>query len=120
MKILRTFLVLLLCAVLPLTGLAAGCVTGECSMQQSMAMDDGSDMSATMPSSDLMKSSTGGKAKGVLGKMTAQCQIGCLYLPVTTLEVTRPAGLSSPVVFNYAQSLIVREQGGLWRPPRSL
>jgi hypothetical protein len=113
MKILRTFLVLLLCAMLPLTGLAASCLTGECSMQQSMAMDDGSDMSATMPSCDLTKSSTGSKAKGVFCKMTAQCQFGCQYLPVANPGVARPAGFSSPVVFHYALSLTVREPAGL-------
>jgi hypothetical protein len=69
-----------------------------------------------------MKSSTAGKAKGkaVFCKMTAQCQIGGQYLPVAALEVTRPAGLSSAIVFNYAQSLTVREPAGLWRPPRAI
>ena len=120
MKLLRTFLLLLLCAVLPISGLAASGLVGECPMQQSMGMGNGGEMSATMPDCDSMKSSSAGKAKGVFCKMSAQCQIGCQYLPVATLEVTRPAGFSSSVVFNYAQSLSDREPAGLWRPPRAI
>jgi hypothetical protein len=67
-----------------------------------------------------MKSSQPEKAKGFFCKVTARCQLGSLYHPVSTTEVTRPAGLSSPVVFHYAQSLSVREPAGLWRPPRAI
>jgi hypothetical protein len=120
MKLLRTFLVLLLCAVLPLTGLAASGLTGECPMQQSGAMAMQGDMPAVMSGCDAMKSSPGGKAKGMFCKMSAQCQIGCQSLPAAAPQLTRPSSFSSPVVFRYAQVLPVREPGGLWRPPRAL
>ena len=89
-------------------------------MQVSMGNDDSSAMSSDMPRCETMKSSQPGTAKGFFCKVTAQCQLGSLYHPVSTTEVTRPAGLSSPVVFRYALSLTVREPGGLWRPPRAI
>jgi hypothetical protein len=89
-------------------------------MQMPMSADEGSAMSSDMPGCETMKSSQPGKAKGFFCKATAQCQLGSLYHPVSAAEVTRPAGLSSPVVFHYAQSLPVREPAGLWRPPRTL
>ncbi|MFL9858855.1 hypothetical protein PQR72_24505 [Paraburkholderia madseniana] len=120
MKFLRTLLLLLLCAALPISGLAASGLTGECPMQMSMGYDDSSAMSSDMPGCETMKSSQPGKAKGLFCKVTAQCQLGSLYHPVSRTEVSRPAGLSSPVVFHYAQSLSVREPGGFWRPPRAI
>ncbi|MFM0597248.1 hypothetical protein [Paraburkholderia dilworthii] len=120
MKFLRTLLLLLLCAALPISGLAASGLTGECPMQMSMASDDGGAISSEMPGCETMKSAPVGKTKGFFCKTTAQCQLGSLYHPVSSTEVTRPAGLSSSVVFHYAQSLIVREPAGLWRPPRTI
>jgi hypothetical protein len=120
MKFLRTLLLLLLCAALPISGLAASGLTGECPMQTSIATDDGSTMSSEMPGCETMKSAPAGKTKGFFCKATAQCQLGSLYHPVNVTEVTRPAGLSSPLVFHYAQSLSVREPAGLWRPPRAI
>jgi hypothetical protein len=113
-------LLLLLCAVLPISGLAASGLTGECPMQMSMGSNDGNEMSSEMPGCETMKSSQPGKTKGFFCKATAQCQLGSLYYPSPRVEVTRPAGLSSPVVFHYAQSLTVREPAGLWRPPRAI
>ena len=89
-------------------------------MQMAMGSDDVSAMSSDMPGCETMKSSQPGKAKGFFCKVTAQCQLGSLYHAVSSTEVTRPAGLSSPVVFHYAQSLPVREPAGLWRPPRAI
>jgi len=120
MKFLRTLLLLLLCAVLPISGLAASGLTGECPMQMSMGSDDGGAMSSEMPGCEMIKFSQPGKAKGFFCKATAQCQLGSLYHPVSRIELTRPAGLFRPVVFHYAQSLTVREPAGLWRPPRAL
>lgn len=120
MKFFRTLLLLLLCAALPISGLAASGLTGECPMQMSMGYDDSSAMSSEMPGCETMKSSQPEKAKGSFCKVTAQCQLGSLYHPVSTTEVTRPAGLSIPVVFHYAQSLTVRELAGLWRPPHAI
>ncbi|TKC86884.1 hypothetical protein FAZ69_19830 [Trinickia terrae] len=120
MKLLRTFILLLLCTVLPISGLAASGLTGECPMRMSMGSGDGSAKSAEMSGCEMMKSSHPGKAKGFFCKATAQCQLGNLFHPVSRIEVIRPAGLSSPVVFHYAQSLAVRIPAGLWRPPRSL
>ncbi|MFM0198102.1 hypothetical protein PQQ65_34130 [Paraburkholderia strydomiana] len=120
MKFLRTLLLLLLCAALPISGLAASGLTGACPMQMSMGSDDSSATSSDMPGCETMKSSQPGKAKGFFCKATAQCQLGSLYHPVSTTNVTRPAGLSSRVVFHYALSLTVREPAGLWRPPRTI
>jgi hypothetical protein len=121
MKLLRTIILLLICATLPLTGLAASGLVGECPMQQSMSMDMGGS-SADMPGCDAMKPSPAGKAKGqgVFCKLSAQCQFGSLYHPVATTGVSRPAALATPVAFHYVQSLQVRDPNGLWRPPRSL
>jgi hypothetical protein len=119
MNLLRTFLVLLLCAVLPLSGLAASGLAGQCPMQAAMAAGDGSTMQADMPGCDVMKSTSAGKAKGLSCKVTAQCQLGSLYHPASVPVVVRPVGLFRSVVFHYAQSLSVHEPGGLWRPPRT-
>lgn len=120
MKILRTLLVLLLCAMLPLSGLAASGTTGACPMESTMAGDTA--MSADMPGCDSMNptSSEHGKSKVSLCKVSAQCQMGSLYHPVSSPTVTRPAGSFVPVSFHYAQSLSIREPDGLWRPPQSL
>nr|WKF59627.1 hypothetical protein HUO10_004138 [Paraburkholderia busanensis] len=124
MKLFRTLLLLLLCAMLPISGLAASGLLGDCPMQQSMAMQDDAGMSTAMPGCDSMKASpegkTHGKAKATLCKMTAQCQFGSLYYPGTTASVSRPAAPHSRVVFHYAQSLPIRAPDGLWRPPRTL
>ncbi|WP_176051448.1 hypothetical protein [Burkholderia sp. BCC1644] len=123
MKFLRTIILLLLCAVLPISGLAASGLAGECPMmQQGMSMDMDAGMSADMPGCDSMKSSSTGnahaKAKGMSCKLTAQCQFGSLYHPAARAEVSRPAAFASTVAFHYAQILPVRDPSGLWRPPR--
>ncbi|RKE37388.1 hypothetical protein B0G76_3637 [Paraburkholderia sp. BL23I1N1] len=120
MKFLRTLLLLLLCAALPVSGLAASGLTGECPMQMSMNADEGDSMSADMPGCESKPSSQTGKAKSFFCKVTAQCQLGSLYHPVSPAGITRPAGLSSTVAFHYSQSLPVREPTGLWRPPRAI
>ena len=73
MKLLRTFILSLLCAVLPISGLAASGLTGECPMQQTMSMGADASMSGDMPGRDLMKSSSvdKAKAKSVFCKVTA-------------------------------------------------
>ncbi|RQS71519.1 hypothetical protein DID96_12325 [Burkholderia sp. Bp8963] len=120
MKLLRTIILLLLCAVLPISGLAASGLTGECPMQQAMSMDTDSNMSADMPGCDSMKSQSvdKAKAKGMFCKVTAQCQFGSLYHPAARADISRPAALVRPVVFHYGESLSVRDPNGLWRPPR--
>lgn len=119
MKFLRTIFLILLCAMLPLTGLAASGLTGDCPMQRSMTTDDGSSvMSADMPGCDSMKSSTAGKAKGVFCKATAQCQFGNLYCPAFNTTVSHPMAAGNRVVFHYQESLSAHEPDGLWRPPR--
>jgi len=120
MKLLRTLLLLLLCAMLPISGLAASGLAGECPMQSSVTMQDGSTMSAAMPGCDSMKPSADGKAKAAFCKMTAQCQFGSLYYPGPQAAVVRPAAPYHRVVFHYSQSLSVRAPDGMWRPPRSL
>ncbi|MPW18954.1 hypothetical protein GCT13_19135 [Paraburkholderia sp. CNPSo 3157] len=118
MKLIRTLFILLLCAVLPISGLAASGTAGECPMEQTMAMEDG--MPAAMPGCDSTKSASTDKAKGGFCKITAQCQFGSLYYPAVTATVSHPTSVGSRVVFHYAQSLTVREPGGLWRPPRAI
>ncbi|MPV69526.1 hypothetical protein [Burkholderia sp. BE17] len=126
MKLLRTFILLLLCAVLPISGLAASGLTGECPMQHTMSMeaDTGMKMSADMSDCDSMKSPAASsakakaKAKTVACKVTAQCQFGSLYHPAARVDVTRPAAFASTIVFHYTQSVPVRDPSGLWRPPR--
>ena len=121
MKILRTIFVLLLCAMLPFTGLAATGLAGECPMQQSMSMhDDDNAMSVEMPGCDMTKSSTSNKAKGGFCKTTAQCQFASIYYPPEQATFSRPMAVSNQVVFHYAESFTGREPGGLWRPPRAL
>ena len=121
MKILRTLLVLLLCAMLPLSGLAASGATGQCPMEAEMT-GGAVAMSADMPNCDSMTpvSSEHGKSKASLCKVTAQCQMGSLYHPVSSPTIVRPVGSFVPVSFHYAESLSIREPDGPWRPPRSL
>ncbi|WP_322013519.1 hypothetical protein [Paraburkholderia sp. J12] len=121
MKIIRTFLVLLLCAMLPLSGLAASGLTGQCPLQAAMG-DDTAAMSQNMPGCDGMKSASAGHGKsgGMFCKMTAQCQAGSLYHPVSLPALSRPAGRPSPVRFHYAVACPARSPDGLWRPPRAL
>lgn len=124
MKLLRTFILLLLCAVLPISGLAASGLTGECPMQHATSMDAqaGMSMSADMSACDSMKASPAdnmkAKAKSMACKVTAQCQFGSLYHPAARADVSRPAALASTIVFHYTQSVPVRDPNGLWRPPR--
>ena len=98
--------------MLPITGLAASGMAGECPMQQRMSMDDC--MSVGVTGCDSMMSSSTIKAKGGFCKVTAQCQFGSLYYPAVTATVSHPTPLASRVVFHYVQSLTVREPGGLW------
>ena len=120
MKILRTILVLLLCAMLPLSGLAATGMAGECPLQQSMVMHHDGAMSADMSGCESMKSSTTEKAKGVFCKVTAQCQFASVYYPASPATVSHPVAISNKVVFHYAESFTGREPGGFWRPPRAI
>ncbi len=79
-------------------------------------------MQGDMPGCASMASPSGepGKSKAPLCKMTAQCQIGSLYHPVSTPTVVRPAGRFFPIRFQYVESLSIRAPDGLWRPPRVL
>ncbi|CAB3755605.1 hypothetical protein [Paraburkholderia solisilvae] len=125
MKFFRTLFVLLLCAMLPISGLAASGLAGECPMQQSAGQsaalhDDDGSTSTAMAGCDSMKPSPDGNAKTGFCKMTAQCQFGSLYYPGTSATVVRPAAPHNRVVFHYSQSLSVRAPDGRWRPPRSL
>ncbi|MDR5880533.1 hypothetical protein [Caballeronia sp. LZ032] len=120
MKILRTILFLLLCAMLPLTGRAATGLAGDCPMQQSTAAHDEDAMSAEMPGCESMKSPTTSKAKGEFCKNTAQCQFASIYHPPEQTTISRPTAVCNQVVFPYAESIAGREPGGLWRPPRAI
>ncbi|WP_150669441.1 hypothetical protein [Pandoraea anhela] len=144
MKLLRLLLVLLLCATLPLSGLAASGMTGDCPMQMSMsgeradmtamstmaAMDmagvaSSMDVSAaatpaTMDHCDSMSMPSGGKTKAPLCKVAAQCNLGSLYHPAITPEVARGASIARKTDFFYTDALRSRAPDGLWRPPTSL
>ena len=90
-------------------------------MESAMAGDTAA-MPADMPSCDSMSTTSGehGKSKVSLCKVSAQCQMGSLYHPVSSPTVTRPAGSFIPVSFHYAESFSFRAPDGLWRPPQSL
>ncbi|WP_321963488.1 hypothetical protein [Paraburkholderia sp. J7] len=120
MKILRTLLVLLLCAMLPLSGLAATGMAGECPMQQSMPMHDDGSASAAMSGCDMMKSSPASKAKGGFCKSTAQCQFASIYYPPAQASVSHPMAVARQVVFHYAESFAAHVPAGLWRPPQAI
>ncbi|WP_331694496.1 hypothetical protein [Pandoraea sputorum] len=140
MKLLRLILVLLLCAVLPLSGLAASGMAGDCPMQMTSASDDAPEMAAmpmtttaapstmalsatptlTMDHCDGMPMPAGGKLKGPFCKVTAQCNLGSLYHPAITPEVARPVSIARKTGFHYTDSLRLRAPDGLWRPPTSL
>ncbi|SMG55146.1 hypothetical protein [Paraburkholderia susongensis] len=120
MKILRTILVLMLCAMLPLSGLAASGLAGECPVQQSMPAHNDGSVSVDMPACDMMKSSTAGKPKGVFCKATAQCQFASIYYPPAQATVSHPMAVTNQVVFHYAESFAGHVPAGLWRPPRAI
>ncbi|MCI3204391.1 hypothetical protein [Pandoraea capi] len=139
MKLLRLILVLLLCATLPLSGLAASGLAGDCPMQMSMSGEPGDTMSmtamTTMTSSmdmstmaassgmdhcDGMSMPSGGKTKAPLCKVAAQCNLGSLYHPAITPEVARAASVARKSGFFYTDALRSRAPDGLWRPPTSL
>ncbi|QGZ58866.1 hypothetical protein [Paraburkholderia acidiphila] len=120
MNILQTFLVLLLCAMLPLSGLAATGMAGECPMQQSLPMHDDGAASAAMSGCNMMKSAPASKAKGGLCKGTAQCQFASIYYPPARASVTRPMAVARQVVFHYAESFAGHVPDGLWRPPQAI
>ena len=120
MKFIRLLFVVLLCAALPVSVLAASGVGGECPMHD--ATPGGyTHTGASMHDCDTDKSSSQeSKAKGAGCDASAQCQPGSLYHPVPGADVERPAECARLVVFHYAQSLTVREPGGPWRPPRAV
>lgn len=120
MKILRTILVLMLCAMLPLSGLAATGLAGECPMQQSMPMHDDGSVSVEMQGCDMMKSSSASKAKGGFCKATAQCQFASIYYPPAQASVSHPMAVTNQVVFHYAESFAGHVPDGLWRPPQAI
>ncbi|ALS61879.1 hypothetical protein [Pandoraea norimbergensis] len=125
MKFLRICCLFLLCAVLPISGLAASGLTGACPMQMSPSADDGATvdmaaMAADMAGCDSMKAPDGVKLKAPFCKATTQCQLGSLYHPVDLPSATRPFGPMTAVTFAYADTLSVRAPDGPWRPPTSL
>src|ERR1700754_4416519 len=93
MKFIRTLFVLLLCAMLPISGLAASGLTGECPMQpQSDAPLDAGGMADAMPGCDAMKPSpVGTTSKAGFCKMTAQCGFGSLYYSGVNASIVRHA-----------------------------
>jgi hypothetical protein len=111
MKFLRTLILLLLCAVLPISGLAASGLAGECPMQQSTPMPDDGAVSVDMHGCDMMKSSMPGKAKG---------QFASIYYAPVKATVSHPMAVSNQLAFHYAESFAGRVPGGLWRPPRTI
>lgn len=120
-----------MCAALPLTGLAASGVAGDCPMQmtsmsgEASAMSNMSDMAAssmtmTMDHCDGMPMTSGSKVKGPFCKVAAQCNLGNLYHPALAPEVARAASIVRKTHFSYTDSLRLRAPDGLWRPPTSL
>lgn len=132
MRWLRTFLVLLLCTVLPLSGLAASGFVGACPMQsaaQSISLTEpgmhgAGGMQAVIPVANpsAMPPAHDGKHKagGKSCRMCAQCQFGSLHQPPVHAGVSPHAAHGVPVRFHYTDSLRTRDPNGLWRPPRLL
>ncbi|AKC70520.1 hypothetical protein [Pandoraea oxalativorans] len=139
MKLLRLVLVLLLCAVLPLSGLAASGMAGACPMQMTAASDEATVMitavvttaapanvavspptEMAMDHCDGMSMPAEGKPGGPFCKVTAQCNLGSLYHPTLTPDVARPVSITRKTGFHYANALRLRAPDGLWRPPTSL
>lgn len=150
MKFLRTVFVLLLCAMLPLTGLAASGLAGPCPMPAATTDRDGTvhkgdrgeevaaDEAAGLglglglddPVPEAMSGCNSMKPAKTAGhdrcadssscKMTAQCQAGSLYHRVSLPVLSRPAGRVHPLGFHYAEACPSRSPDGLWRPPRAL
>ncbi|MBI0329169.1 hypothetical protein [Burkholderia plantarii] len=120
MRWLRTLLVLLLCTVLPLSGLAASGFAGACPMQS--ALQSISLAKPGMYDADGMPAAHGGKHKagGKSCRMCAQCQFGSLHQPPVHADVSRRAVHGVPVRFHYANTFRTRDPNGLWRPPRPL
>lgn len=90
---------------------------------QSMTADSGNTLSQAMPGCESMATSLSqdNKSKDSLCKMTVQCQMGCMTIPVSAPGgIARTAGAYRPMFFHYTQSLFVREPDGLWKPPRAL
>jgi len=107
--------------MLPLSGLAASGMAGDCPMQMSsMSGDESNAMAAGMDHCDGMMAPAGNKAKGPFCKIAAQCNLGSLYHPSVTPQVARAASIARKTEFAYTDSLRLRAPDGLWRPPTSL
>ncbi|AJK49961.1 putative lipoprotein [Burkholderia plantarii] len=132
MRWLRTLLVLLLCTVLPLSGLAASGFAGACPMRSAvpsislaepgMHEADGMRAGASIANPSAMPPARGGKheAGGKPCRICAQCQSGSLHQPPVHAGVSRRAVHGVPVRFHYTDFLRTRDPNGLWRPPRPL
>lgn len=121
MKLVRTFILLLLCVVLPINGVAASGLLGNCVTDVPMSMEQSPSMSADMSDCDSMKSQSSPVNThdgGMLCKLSAQCQLGTLYPPAFQPSLIHPVVLSGPTLFPYAHSLSSLSPDGLWRPPR--
>ncbi|CAB3836360.1 MULTISPECIES: hypothetical protein [Pseudomonadota] len=134
MNFLRRLFVVLLCLMLPLTGMAASGLAGAYAMPMPAAMADDPDCA---PMADMPDCATMAQASSQASlqaspqapshpdghghsacKMTTQCQLGSLYHPTPAPAAYRHVGLASPVTFHYAQPLIVQRLDDFWRPPR--
>ena len=121
MSTLRALLILLLCVMLPISGLAASGLTARCPIQADMSNLNGNSVSTEMPDCDAMQSTPSpDTTKRPSCKMTAQCQMGSLYHAIEAPTMHRSAGFVSPVIFHYRQSLFIHNASdGVWRPPRA-
>ncbi len=128
MKLLRAVLVLLLCAMLPISGLAASGLAGACPMHMagvdnatSATASGAMDMQGTTDMQDCMTMSDShdGKVKHPLCKMSAQCEFGSLYYPVDLPRIAQPSHAVAISYFVYAHVFAGRAPDGLWRPPRA-
>lgn len=120
MKTVRAIIILLLCLVLPISGLAATGSVGWCPMQASS--DTGSHDSATtpaaMPDCTMVTASHGDKAKPTQCKYMAQCAMANVYYPASVPTVTRPLGVSTKIRFFYSTQYAFWPAVALWHPPR--
>lgn len=124
MKLLRTVLLLLLCAMLPVSGFAASGLAGACPMHSTSADESSAAMASADSAMDMqdcmtMSPSHDGKVKHPSCKMSAQCEFGSLYCPVGIPRVEQAAYAVAVSYFVYAHPFAGREPGTLWRPPRA-
>ncbi len=132
MRFLRVLFITLLCAVLPISGMAATGVVMDCpipsALQMAMAteaMDNTQAMNDCMQAMDESAPSQAHSERSHIGKnvhckLVVQCQVSSQYIPIPSSGVDTPIAQSRKLVFHYARSLSATALNDLWRPPQAV